>query len=287
MNEKTVFRYKNAIGELVFAYNSPLWITEVGGISSVQIDIAESRSVMQSGATVTNQSVQPRSFTIDGAILGYIDDIRKRVINTIAPSLPATFTIEQNGESWYLDVVPEKTPEITVGSGVQFFQTSLRAAYPFWRTVQDDVQQISGLIAEFSFPFNSGGNWWISRYSESYFSTVENSGNVPMEFRVIFAARKVLENPELYHVDTGQRIAIKKRMLAGEQVIVSTLYGKKGVACVSNKGEETNGFKYLSKDSDLSMVLSPGKNLLRCDAAVNREGLQVLIEAPKGVKSGV
>lgn len=103
---------------------------------------------------------------------------------------------------------------------------------------------------------------------------------------MIFTARVEIENPELYHVDTGKRILIRKNMIAGERVVVSTVYGSKGVTCLSPSGEITNGFKYLSIDSDLSMTLIPGPNLLRIDS-VNREGLGVRIEAPEGVKSGV
>lgn len=287
MNENTRFIYENAIGRLVFEYNSLLWITDVDGMSSVEIDIAESRSTMQIGSSITAQSVRPRSFTIDGAIFEPIATTRERVIDIIAPQIPATLTIEQNGESWYLDVVPEKTPEITPGNGVQFFQTRLHAAYPYWRTTASYATQVAGLMALFKFPFFTGGSWWISRYSDSYFNTIENRGNVPVEFRVVFTARSALENPEIFHIDTGKRILIRKSMIAGERVVVSTIYGQKGVTCVSAAGEITNGFKYLSVDSDLSMTLIPGSNLLRIDAGVNREGLGVRIEAPEGVKSGV
>lgn len=222
MNENTVFIYENTIGKLVFAYNSLLWITDVDGMSSVEIDIAESRSTMQIGSSVTAQSVRPRSFTIDGAIFEPIGTIRENLLDVLAPQIPATLTIEQNGESWYLDVVPEKTPEITAGNGVQFFQTRLHAAYPYWRTTASYATQVAGLIALFKFPFFTGGSWWISKYSDSYFSTIENRGNVPVEFRVIFTARSAIENPELYHVDTGKKILIRKSMIAGERVIVST-----------------------------------------------------------------
>ncbi|HBU12714.1 MAG TPA: hypothetical protein DEB31_08315 [Clostridiales bacterium] len=288
MNENTVFIYENSIGKLTFAYDSPLWITDVDGMSSVEIDIAENRSTMQIGASITGQSVRPRSFTIDGAIFDPIDTARKLVIAVLAPQIPSTLTVKQNGESWYLDVVPEKTPEITAGNGVQFFQTRLHAAYPYWRTTASLAQQVAGLVAMFKFPFNAAGrSFWLSQFSDSYFSTVENRGNVPVEFTVVFTARSALENPELYHVDTGKRILIRKSMTAGEKVIASTVYGQKGITCISAAGEITNGFKYLSIDSDLSMTLNPGENLLRIDAAANREGLGVRVEAPEGVVSGV
>jgi hypothetical protein len=287
MNENTVFTYESSIGRLVFRYSSQLWITDVDGMSSVEIDIAESRSTMQIGSSITAQSVRPRSFTIDGAIFEPIGTIRERVLDIIAPQIPATLTIEQNGESWYLDVVPERTPEITPGNGVQFFQTRLHAAYPYWRTTASYAMQIAGLIALFKFPFFTGGSWWLSKYSDSYFNTIVNDGNVPTDFLVSFTARSAIENPELYHVGTKKRILIRKSMIAGERVVVSTIYGQKGVTCISPSGEITNGFRYLSVDSDLSMSLIPGPNLLRIDAGNNREGTGVRIEAPVGVKSGV
>ena len=286
MNENTIFIYENTIGRLVFQYDGQMWITDVDGMSSVEIDIAESRSTMQVGSSITSQNVRPRSFTMDGAIFEPIAPARERILNIIAPQIPATLTIKQGSESWYLDVVPEKTPEITAGNGVQFFQTRLRAAYPYWRTTASYATQVAGLVAMFRFPFNTGGSWWISRYSDSYFTTIENRGNVPVEFRVTFTARAALDNPELFHVDTGKRILIRKSLIAGEKVAVSTIYGHKGVVCTSAAGEVSNGFKYLSVDSDLSMTLRPGSNLLRINA-VNREGLGVRIEAPQGVKSGV
>ena len=286
MNENTVFIYENSIGKLTFKYDSPLWVSDVDGVSSTEIDIAESRSLGQTGTTVTNQSVRPRTFTINGAIFDPIRINRERVLNIIAPQLPATLTIQQDGESWFLDVVPERTPEITAGNGVQFFQTRLHAAYPYWRTTASYATQIAGLIAMFRFPFYTGGSWWLSKYSDNFFSTIVNGGNVPVEFQVVFTARNTVENHELYHVDTRKRILIRKEMVTGERVVVSTVYGQKGVTCISPSGEVTNGFRYLSLDSDLSMKLLPGSNLLRVDA-INREGLNARVLAPQGVKSGV
>jgi hypothetical protein len=287
MNENTKFIYENVLGKLVFEHGSPLWVTDVDGVSSVEVEIFESRSAGQTGASMTAQSVRPRSFTVDGAIFEPISATRGFVLGVMAPGVPSTLTIVENGESWFLDVVPERTPEITPGNGVQFFQTKLRAEYPYWRTTEFYAVQMAGLEALFRFPFFTGGRWNVSRFSESYFKSVENSGNVPIDFKVTFSARAALENPELHHVDTGKQILIRKSMAAGEQVVVSTIYGEKGVVCVSSAGEKENGFKYLSIGSDLSMALVPGQNLLRIGASVNREGLGVRIEAPMGVKSGV
>jgi len=286
MDENTVFIYENSIGKLVFKQDSPFWITDIDGVSGVEIDIAESRSSRQIGSSVVGQSVRPRTFTIDGAIFEPLGTNRDRVIDVVAPEVNSTFKIEKDNKSWYLDVVPEKTPEIEPGVGVQHFQTRLYAAYPYWRTTESLVTQIAGLNAMFRFPFFTGGNWWVSKFSDSLFKEIENDGNVKMEFQIVFTARSAIVNPELYHVGTRKRILIRKAMVAGERVIVSTFYGKKGVVHISPSGEVTNGFRYLSKDSDLSMSLLPGSNLLRVNASTNREGLHARIVQDEGVKSG-
>lgn len=288
MNENTKFIYESALGALTFEYESAFWITEIDGVSSVDVDISASRSVRQVGSSISDQSVQPKVIPVDGAIYDPLEANRDRLLSIIAPQAPATLTVVQNGESWYLDVVPQKTPDIMPGNGVQAFQMELYAAYPYWRTTASYATQIAGLDPLFEFPFFTGGEWWISKYTDSYFSTIENKGNVPIEFTVVFTAMSELANPELYHVDTKKRILIRKNMIAGESVIVSTVYGQQGVVAVSANGVSTNGFKLLaSSGNDLDMTLLPGVNLLRHDAAKNREGLSVSIRAPKGVRSGV
>ncbi|MBC8532256.1 phage distal tail protein [Gehongia tenuis] len=287
MDQNTVWIYENSIGKITFAWESPHWITMFDGMSSVEVDISQSRGPRQIGATIASQSVRPRSLTLDGCLFDPVGVNRERLIDIIAPQVPATLTMVDGAESWYLDVVPEKTPEIEPGLGVQNFQLRLFAAYPYWRTTASYSVQVAGLVPMFRFPFLTGGTWWISKYSDSYFRSIENQGNVPVEFRVTFTARAALINPEFYHVDTRKRIAIKKTMVAGERILVSTAYGERGVIVTAPDGTASNGFKFLTIDSDLSMTLQPGSNLLRIDAENNREGLGVRLEAPQGVKSGV
>lgn len=287
MNENTVFEYENIYGKLTFEFGSPFWITDISGISGLDVDITESRGPTQVGSSVAGQSVRPRPIVIDGAIFDPLRANRKKLIDAFAPTVPATLTIKQNGESWYVNVVPEKTPEVTPGNGVQFFQLKLYAAYPYLRTSGSHSAQIVGITALFKFPFYTGGTWWLSRFGETYFSTLTNQGNVPIEFDALFVARGPVKNPELYHVGSKRGIYIKKDMSAGEQIKISTVYGQRGVVFVAPSGEASNGFKYLSPKSDLSMSLIPGDNLLRVDAQEGRENLSVRVDAPEGARSGV
>lgn len=287
MNGETIVIYENSIGKIVFGYSNDFWIEEIDGVSNIDVNISDSKGIGQIGSTITEKNIEPRTISIDGSFIEPIIQNRKKLIEIFSPQENGTFTIIQNSESWFLDVVTRKSPIISNGVGIQKFQLELYASYPYWRTTTSYSQQIAGLVAMFRFPFYAGGEWWVSKYTDDYFHTIENTGNVPVEFKAVFVARSALDNPEIYQVDTRKKIALRKSMVAGDKFIVSTIYGQRGVIFIDKNGVSSNGFKYLTVDSTLDMTLLPGENLLRIDAQSNREGLSVRVEAPKGVVSGV
>lgn len=287
MNHTTVFIYESRFGSIRFALDSPFWIEDSAGFSSVDIDIASSQSADQVGAGISAQTVKPRSFTMNGTITSPVEQNRRRMIEVMAPQEPATLTYKQGGESWYLDVVPERTPDISGGTDAQSFQVRLYADYPYWRTTAMYTEQIAGLNKLFKFPFFTGGRWYITRYDEVRYKEIVNTGNVSLPFKLVFSSRAEVQTPEVVHTSTRQIIKINKLMVAGEQVVVDTQPGRRGVTVLPPGGEPVNGFRYLTTDSDLKMVLLPGVNLLRADAAENKEAISVRIETSSGVISGV
>ena len=286
MNESTRFTYQNALGSIAFHIYSPFWITDIDCASSIAVSLAESRSYGQIGTSVVGQSVLPRTLGIEGSIAEPLLQNRAQLLRIIAPEIESRLVMEENGEEWYLDVLPVKTPEITPGTGLQFFSLRLFAAYPYWRTSAAVATQLAGLSPVFSFPFYTGGAWFISKFSSNYFKTVHNTGNVPAAFTLTFTARAQLENPEMYHMGTGEFIRVNKTMQSGESIVINTQYGSRGAVCVAANGEESNGFAYLDIESCLGMALLPGDNLLRLSASAGRAGLSARLVSCTGVKSG-
>lgn len=287
MTLNTVFVYENSIGKITFRYNSNYHITDLDGVSSETVDIAESRSVGQVGSTPGAQSIQPREFTVNGVIFEPLEVTRAELIRIMAPLVNSTLTVIDGAASWYLDVAPTRTPEIGLGEGVQEFQVQLKACYPHWRTTDSYATMLSGISAMFKFPFYTGGQWYISKYSNDYFSNIRNEGNAPTGFTVRMQARGEVVNPEIYHVEARKRVLIRKTLVANELVIISTDYGSRGVTVISPSGVSSNWYRYSSIDSDLFMELAPGDNTIRVNADEGRNNLFVRVFSPKGVKSGV
>lgn len=289
MNKDTVVTYESGGHRIVLhsAYGSALWVTEITGASSNSVAISETQGAAQVGSTISSQSVQPKDITVNGAVLKELEKNRRAILACIAPGNTGRLTIRQSGEGWYIEGAPKTTPVFSDSSKVQSFQFVLHCPYPYFKSTDGGNSQIAGLTRLFRFPCLLAGRWYISKYTESFFTPVENTGTVPLEFEVTFAAVTAVTNPEIYHVEKRTFIRIRKVLEAGESITVSTIYGRKGATLRQADGTESNAFRFLDIDSDLNMQMDPGRNTIRSDAEHNREGLRVQVVLPKGGLPGI
>lgn len=288
MDRRTKFIYTTKYGSLTFSENSDFWITDLQGISNVTIETFQSQSPKQIGSTLTGQSIQPRTITIDGCFFGNLVQNRAQIINTFIPGETATLTVVPPvGDKWFITVVPTQTPAIELGEGSQDFQATLFAPYPCWQTVAEQIQEVGQIMPMFKFPHNTAGNWWISRKNNEQYKTIYNDGNIPVGFAIRIFAANDCKGPRIIHTGSGKTIAVNLDFKMGESIYISTVQKQEKITLYKKDGTQINGFRHLSMDSDLTMKLLPGENLLHFDAEENYKNFTFAVIAPKGVKTGV
>lgn len=284
-----VYAFQAADGSTIrFAVNSDFWITNLTGDDGLDVEMTEQQSTGQTGKTITGQSVGSRAITVTGSILRDFDANEALLKRLIRPESAARWLKTVGRTTWYLDVLPSHTPDVSGGAHLLNFQFKLKAAYPYWRTVETGATLLGGLeSAWFPTPVSTAGTWYISRYKRDLYTPVINSGSTETGFTLRLTATARVKNPMLWH--NGQRsfIRLNKEMLPGEAAVISTLEGERGCTYRQSDGTEVNGFRWLDYDSDLWMTLAPGANVLRLTADEGRENLTVTIHAPKGVAAGV
>lgn len=290
MNHTTRILYQSEAGSLSLSYESDFWISEISGIQT-DISLNTSQSVGQRGTTINGQSVQPKKLTVNGAVFGDVEENRAKVLSTVLPLQEAKMVFSQNGESWYLEGYPTKTPVFGDGIGVQNFQFSFYVPYPYFRSTEKKSYQLSGLQALWRTPFFTGGSFWISRFTEDAFCRVENAGNVEQAVTItLYAAAEVTE-PVIYNVERGSHIRVNKVMAPGEQVVISTHDKDKdagqAVQFFAADGSEGNGFKYITPGSDLSMTIAPGGSIFMADAAANKQNLRCTLVTAGGERHSI
>ncbi|WP_418254198.1 phage distal tail protein [Gemmiger formicilis] len=287
MDKKTKITYKSDLGEILFAVSSPFWVSEIKGASGLPVDVAVSAGYKQQGGSISSQTVKQRTLTINGSILRSVAVNRRKMLDVMAPLHKGTLTVEQNGESWYLEVYPTQAPDFDDGEGAQAFQFSAVAPFPYWRTTAAARTMVGGLQALFKTPFYTGGKWYISKYSGTYLTNVRNTGNVKIPIKAVFKAVTDCTEPELYHVGDHTYIRILGTLYAGQAITVNTAYGQRRATLTDKDGTTSDAFHRLDIDSDLELGLDPGDNILRYTARSNREGLRLYVVAEEGVVNGL
>ncbi len=256
-----VYAFQAADGSTIrFAVDSDLWITNLTGDDGLDVEMTEQQSTGQTGKTITGQSVGSRSLTVTGSILRDLDANEALLKRLIRPKEAARWLKTVGDTTWYLDVLPAHTPDVSGGEHLLNFQFKLKAAYPYWRTVETAATMLGGL---------------------------EGSCSTETEFVLTLTAAARVKNPMLWHNGKRSYLKLNKEMLPGESAIISTVDGSRGCTYRQSDGTEVNGFRWLDYDSDLWMTLDPGDNVLRLTADEGRENLTATVTAPKGVAAGV
>ncbi len=294
MDKRTVITYKSEGGEVVFRSpaHGAFWWTKISGLQT-DISLTTSQSAAQIGSTVNGQSIQPKKLTFNGAVFSTYDVqlTRDKLLATVLPFKQARITFYIGGENWYLEGYPTSTATFSDGDTVQKFQFQFYAPYPYFISGTQKSYQLIGLQALWRTPFYTGGNFYISKLTEDFFKRIENNGSTNQTVRITLYAVAEVTNPIIYNVDSGTHIGIRKTMTTGESFMISTYESDKdagqAIRCITADGTESNGFKYITTDSDLSMSVAPGGSVFMADAAENRENLRCTLVTAGGERHSI
>lgn len=271
-----------------FSPTSNFWVIAISGENGLDISFNESQATGQTGKTITGRSIGSKSITITGDIVGDYDANERLLNRLIVPMAPLRWTKILGTERWYLDGEAQRLPDIDGEPGLLHFQFKLKCAYPYWRTAETLTTMLGGLQSTwFPTPVSTAGRWYISRYKQDLYTTVNNTGNTETDFTLNLTAKARVLTPMLWHNGTRTFIRLNKEMLAGERAVISTAENNRTCTYYAADGTSQDGFRFMDADTDWWMTLSPGANVLRLTAEEGRENLTATITAPKGVASGV
>lgn len=234
------------------------------------INFSISNGANSIGDKVESQSVASRTFAITGTIVGNAQRHKERLLRAVAPMQKGLLTY--NGKL-SIEVYPKLTPTIERFKNNPKFSFTLYAPYPFWKSANENVQEIVGYTKMFRFPWNISRTYRFSEYSAASYINIHNSGTVPAKWRAEFYAGVPMTNPQLLNILTGAFVKINKRMEIGEKIIIDTTGQELTVTGVNADGSTVSLFEYLDIDSD-PFELLVGDNLVQGSAATGGANLQ-------------
>lgn len=266
-------KYINDDNDVVeFSFESKIIIGSITGFTENFINLSLSQGINQVGSTMQGQAVQAKDIIVNGEIMGETIAARRLMVNTIKPLTGARLIYN---DEWEIKVYPTQTPIIEKYRKNAKFQFILKAPFPYWNKIKTTAVPLSGIEPMFSFPWDLSTTFQFGKRVENYFTNVVNTGNVDAPFRIKFTATAELSNPKITNAETLEFFRIKRAMKVGETITVDI--GSSGVSIISEfEGKKTDVFGSFDIYSDLYR-LQVGDNILRYDADINRDGLEVII----------
>lgn len=275
--------YSNERGESVeFSHASSYHTNEVSGLNDIRNSIYSYNSMGQDGDTYLGNRIESREIEIVGNIRERDKDTiierRRWLSHVLNPQLKATLTYQYGDFIRIIDCKVDNAPILKRNKMFQGFTIQLLCLDPFWRELAESRDDIATWIGNIEF-----GELEIPEeglefgYREpSLIVNVYNAGDVKTGMRVVFRATGSVSDPEILNIDTGEFIKFNNlNLIAGDELTISTYYGKKEATLYRN-GVTSDAFRFLDVDSTY-IQLAVGDNLLRYDAKVNQDNLEVSI----------
>lgn len=274
--------YKNERGNQVeFSTRSIYHTNEVTGLNDIRNTIYSYNSMGQDGDSFISSRIEAREIEIVGDINERNKDkmieYRRKLTKILNPQLKATLIYEYGDFTRVIDCRVDNAPIFNRKKLFENFTVQLICLDPFWRDInetRDDIATWTGNL-EFGELELSDDGLELGYREPSVIVNVTNNGDVKAGIRVLFRATGSVTNPEVLNIDTGEFIRINTTLEAGDELTLTTYYGKKQVS-LKRSGIVSDAYRYLDIESTY-IQLNLGDNLFRYTAESNADNLEVSI----------
>lgn len=242
--------FENEKGQRVEFKNSrPFILTDIEGVGGVETSLITTKSPYQDGTTHHNTLLNERILVIKGGIMGLDkeDMFKKRqeLSSIFSPKMKGRLTYKNDALERSIDCVVELGP--TWGKKVrrmQEFMIQLYCPNPFWLDKYEIGEEIAQWLGGFKFPLRLPTKFATKGEPRAL---LINQGDVETPVKIIITGPAT--NPMIRNQTTDEYIKVNRILGQGEQLHISTEFGKKRVYIKDNEGIETNVLNWIDLNS--------------------------------------
>lgn len=260
--------YEVEIGE-----NSDAYVLDQDGLDLGEVNSTHNMTqyIDLIGKHLDSNVLSPRDISIIGWIIGEDEAVinkRKRMLNRLVnPSYKVKLEMGDYALEFYPDSSIQYSKEWDYNNEWMCkFQIQGTAAMPLFRLKDYNIYGETYVVrSNFHFPFAIPKEQGImfGYYPFSSFARMPNMGDVESGFTFVCkASNGNAINPGIENLTTGTNIRLNYTLLDGETLEICTEIGKQYIKIIDSSGNEINGMKYLTSDSEIDMTLALGINKL-------------------------
>lgn len=241
--------------------NEYFYLSGVDGLTRTNIALATSSVPSMDGDNVNNVQAQPRSIVLylEARQGKNVEEVKRYVTACVKPKLPGTLRWKQNEREIEITGIVQAL-EMPRFSQKCVMQITLYCSQPYWADLDYLITELSNILGMHYFPLDVGGLAFPAEgvpfgvYERNHTKSFTNEGDVASGMLITITSLTVATNPVLRNLSTGQFIGINDRLVAGDEVIISTYKGRKTIT--------KNGVNIIDK-------IMPGATFLQLEVGDN------------------
>lgn len=264
-------RFEGAMGAIELdSARAPYVLTAIDGLGGADGQIYSAATPLKDGATLIGCTVQPRTITISGAIIGN-DAARAELRRALTRGANAKagagiLTIEAYGRARRISAIVERGPVFSEneGEGVEYqeFTYTMYCPSPFFESIQSKSQAMATRDGGMKFPLKLGTRFSARHNANRYM--YENGGDVPCAIECEISSGAAA--PTLTNIDTDEFVRVKGSIPEGKRLIIKTGFNEKEVYLLDPpSGEKVDAMGYIDLKSTF-FELKTGANWLNFSA---------------------
>ncbi len=241
---------ENAAGnQLTFGQNSPFTISDIQGLNPPSAVINTSGTALMDGAMFNSSKMNVRTINIAFAIEYQAAKNRIEVFKVLkSKQYVKMYYTGQYRKVWIDGYI--QSIDVDYFNMKQIVTAAILCPSPYFKSVQEMVNEIQNVISAFHFPFSSTEEPELvfGYYADDVGITIDNDGDLECGLIIELYARKAVSNPKIFNYATQEFIGLKVSMQAGDLITLDTRQGRKTATLLRN-GVETNIFNYVIQNS--------------------------------------
>lgn len=220
-------------------------LTEIGGIP---VNLGTSSRFSQVGESVLTQSVDSKTFLLNGVIFDNIPQTKATMGRIFSAFTDGR--LEFNGE-YFIDVFVKTTPTFKPQRDNGKFVIQLMAPVPYFSRIEESKFSNYTITPAFSFPVNYETPHKFANVVRARQVIVSNYGDVKTPFVAEITTANLISNFTITDVITGRFLKFNGDLTEGQKLkIYRDAYGYLNVDLIEN-GISENAFYMLDEDSNL------------------------------------
>ena len=257
---------------------SKFQLIKIIGLDPPEAQINTSKMVGLPGSKFNSANLNDREIVLTIKLRGDVEKNRLTLYSFFRPGELCKFYYKNDNRDVYIEGYTKK-PDCDLFTNKEIMQIAILCPNPYFKAIDEIINDISKTLAGFSFPFSIGSEGMeFSSINNEKITNVYNNSETETGIIIEITMLNNINKIQLNSIITGEVFILEYEFVENDKIIIDTNKGNKSINLIRN-AIKTNLFTAMSNNS-IFFQLEPGDNFFSylIDEGLNDDNVHILFK---------